>query len=74
VVEAETTVVEAEQGMPGYVAFLEAGTEVKGEFTCSDCAYGVIVTRSLPVCPMCGGSSWEPAPWSPFARSRARGF
>jgi len=53
-----------------YVEFLVAGTAVKGEFACAECAYGVIVTRELPTCPMCGGSSWERAPWSPFGRAR----
>jgi hypothetical protein len=51
--------------------FWRSGTSAKGEFHCSECSYGVIVTRELPTCPMCGGESWERATWSPFARSRA---
>jgi hypothetical protein len=52
-----------------YVEFWEAGEVVKGEFHCSDCGYGVTIVRELPLCPMCGGSSWEQTPWSPFRRS-----
>ena len=53
----------------GFVAFLAAGDVVKGEFHCADCGYGVTVYRALPVCPMCAGSSWEQAPWSPLTRA-----
>jgi rubrerythrin len=52
-----------------YVEFWTAGEIVKGEFHCSDCGYGVTIVRALPLCPMCGGSSWEQAAWSPFRRS-----
>ena len=52
--------------------FWTAGASAKGEFHCAECSYGVIVTRELPTCPMCGGTAWEQATWSPFARSRAR--
>ena len=41
----------------------------KGEFRCAECGYGVAICRELPRCPMCGGVSWEQAPWSPFARA-----
>jgi hypothetical protein len=54
-----------------YVPFWTAGVSAKGEFHCAECSYGVIVTRELPTCPMCGGTAWEQASWSPFARSRA---
>jgi hypothetical protein len=54
-----------------YVAFWATGVSAKGEFHCAECSYGVIVTRELPTCPMCGGTAWEQATWSPFARSRA---
>jgi rubredoxin len=54
-----------------YVEFWTAGATVKGEFHCSDCGYGVTIVRALPLCPMCGGKSWEQTPWSPFSRSRA---
>jgi rubrerythrin len=43
----------------GYVPFYAAGTAAAGEFHCSDCGYGVSVQQQLPVCPMCGGTSWE---------------
>ena len=53
----------------GYVQFWATGESVKGEFHCAECGYGVAVCRELPRCPMCGGESWEQAPWSPFARA-----
>ena len=54
-----------------FVEFLVTGAAVKGEFHCSECGYGVIVSRQLPLCPMCKGESWEQAAWSPFSRSTA---
>jgi hypothetical protein len=53
----------------GYVQFWVTGESVKGEFHCAECGYGIAVCRELPRCPMCGGESWEQAPWSPFARA-----
>jgi rubrerythrin len=53
----------------GYVQFWSTGESVKGEFHCAECGYGIAVCRELPRCPMCGGESWEQAPWSPFARA-----
>jgi rubrerythrin len=53
-----------------YVEFSAAGQQVKGEFHCSECGYGVTVVRKLPLCPMCGGTSWEQSEWSPFTRSQ----
>lgn len=32
----------------------------EGDHRCAGCGYGVSVYRSLPGCPMCGGSSWVP--------------
>lgn len=52
----------------GYVEFLAAGRHAKGEFHCSECGYGVMIVRALPVCPMCGGRSWEQTAWSPFSK------
>jgi ribosomal protein S14 len=52
-----------------FVEFRSAGEAVKGEFHCSECGYGVTIVRALPLCPMCGGSSWEQTTWSPFSRS-----
>ena len=52
-----------------YVQLWAAGEQGKGEYRCSQCAYGVTVYRTLPVCPMCSGSSWEQCAWSPFARA-----
>lgn len=44
---------------PGLVDFAAAGTEAAGEFRCTDCGYGAVVQRTLPPCPMCGGTIWE---------------
>jgi rubrerythrin len=52
-----------------YVRFRAAGENGKGEYRCSECSYGVTVHSTLPVCPMCSGSAWEQAPWSPFTRA-----
>jgi rubrerythrin len=54
-----------------YVKFWPSGSAAKGEFQCSECSYGVIVSKELPQCPMCGGRSWEAAAWSPFRRTEA---
>ena len=55
-----------------YVEFCAAGQTGKGEYRCSECSYGVTVTSTLPVCPMCAGRSWEQAAWRPFSRSGER--
>ena len=52
-----------------FVEFFAAGQSVKGEYHCSDCGYCVTIVRALPLCPMCGGTSWEQSPWSPFSRT-----
>lgn len=52
-----------------YVEFWAAGETVKGEFHCSECGYGVMIVRALPVCPMCGGRTWEQTSWHPFTHS-----
>ena len=54
-----------------YVHFVPAGSNVKGEYHCSECGYGVAIYRTLPRCPMCGGSTWEESTWSPFSRAGA---
>ncbi len=51
-----------------FIEFFAGGAPAKGEFHCSECGYGVTVCTTLPRCPMCGGDSWEQAPWSPFTR------
>lgn len=50
----------------GFVPFFRTGDGVKGEFHCSGCGYGVTICRTLPLCPMCGGQTWEQTAWSPF--------
>jgi rubrerythrin len=52
-----------------FIEFLMAGVRAKGEFHCAECGYGITIVRALPVCPMCGGESWEQSEWSPFARA-----
>jgi rubrerythrin len=52
-----------------FVEFLFAGVQVKGEFHCAECGYGVAIVRELPTCPMCGNETWEQTEWSPFARA-----
>jgi hypothetical protein len=42
-----------------------------GEFHCRSCRYGIVVSRSLPFCPMCGGESWEPSTPRPLGRPAA---
>ena len=29
------------------------------EYRCTGCGYGAILRPALPICPMCGGTSWE---------------
>jgi hypothetical protein len=45
----------------GYVHLLTAGDGARGEFSCAECGYGVMVQRELPSCPMCRGTVWETA-------------
>jgi len=49
---------------------LRAGEPAVGEFRCSGCRYGVSVHRSLPQCPMCGGTAWESTPLLSALRQR----
>jgi rubrerythrin len=55
-----------------YVEFLDTGATAVGEYHCSSCGYGVTVHATLPQCPMCAGTTWEPSAWSPFKRAAAR--
>jgi rubrerythrin len=49
-----------------FVEFWTAGVGAKGEFHCSDCSYSMTVHAALPVCPICGGDTWEQSDWHPF--------
>jgi len=51
-----------------FVAFARAGDGAAGAYHCSGCGYGVTISTTLPLCPMCGGLTWEPAAWTPFSR------
>ena len=59
---------------PGYVEFFATGTAVAGAFRCAECGYGVAVRSVLPICPMCGGRTWEESPRGTYARSSTRPF
>jgi rubrerythrin len=50
----------------GYVEFSGTGDAAVGSFHCAECGYGVTVQRTLPLCPMCGGTAWEQTSWNPF--------
>ena len=62
-------------GMPGqsgtgeYVEFLAAGVRAEGEYHCSECGYGITINARLPICPMCGGQTWEQIDWRPSLRA-----
>ena len=53
----------------GYVEHAATGDTTTGQFQCAGCGYGVSVRRRLPLCPMCGGTAWEPRPAAAFDRS-----
>ena len=36
-----------------------APAAVSREYRCTACGYGAILRPALPICPMCGGTSWE---------------
>lgn len=56
----------------GLAPLLATGEPAVGEFHCSHCGYGVIVQRTLPRCPMCGGMEWEEAGFGALRRRRTR--
>jgi hypothetical protein len=45
----------------GFVELHAAGDPATGSFRCAECGYGVAVSTVLPQCPMCAGTTWEPA-------------
>jgi rubrerythrin len=51
-----------------FVEFMATGVRAKGSFQCTECGYGVVISATLPLCPMCGNAVWEESPWSPFSR------
>jgi hypothetical protein len=55
-----------------YVDFYRAGAAARGAFHCSGCGYGVTVQVTLPHCPMCGGTTWEPVAARMLAHDRQR--
>jgi lipopolysaccharide biosynthesis regulator YciM len=57
------------QSEPRLRAAVDRDVPMRGDFRCRDCGYGVSFVRSLPHCPMCGASAWQPAP-----RPRVRRF
>jgi lipopolysaccharide biosynthesis regulator YciM len=51
----------------GESAPVQAGMRGAGEYRCLECGYGIVTFSLVPACPMCHGSSWEAARWSPFS-------
>lgn len=47
-----------------FAELVTAGAAAGGAFHCATCGYGVAVQATLPQCPMCGGKSWERAPFA----------
>ncbi|HEX3805599.1 MAG TPA: hypothetical protein VHV52_02360 [Gaiellaceae bacterium] len=47
---------------------MTTGATAAGAYHCSSCGYGVTVQSTLPLCPMCGGKTWEAAGWGPVSR------
>jgi hypothetical protein len=45
---------------------VEAGARGAGEYRCLECGYGIVTFSLVPACPMCHGSHWGAANWSPF--------
>jgi predicted RNA-binding Zn-ribbon protein involved in translation (DUF1610 family) len=54
-----------------YVAFHTTEEAATGGFRCSACGYGVVVATVLPLCPMCGGETWEADPSRSLGRFSA---
>ena len=50
---------------------LTTGASVKGQFHCTECGYGVTVSRELPRCPMCAGEEWHQSAWTPISNAPA---
>ena len=50
-----------------FIEFARTGALVTGAYHCSGCGYGVTLQASLPRCPMCSGTTWEPAASSSYA-------
>jgi hypothetical protein len=46
-------------------------TRQLSSFLCSGCGYGARAKIAPERCPMCGGSTWEYAPWRPFSALEA---
>jgi rubrerythrin len=45
---------------------VEAGARGAGEYRCLACGYGIATFSVIPECPMCRGTHWEMARFSPF--------
>jgi rubrerythrin len=54
-----------------YIGFVAAGSRATGQYRCSECGYGITIHATLPVCPMCTGTTWEETTWSPLSNSPA---
>jgi lipopolysaccharide biosynthesis regulator YciM len=56
----------AREATAGESLHVEAGARGAGEYRCLECGYGIVTFSLVPDCPMCHGSGWEIASWSPF--------
>jgi rubrerythrin len=59
---------EGSAGDGDFVEFVVTGAPAAGAYHCSSCGYGITVQAALPRCPMCGGTTWEPAGASPYSQ------
>lgn len=46
------------------------GSTSRMDVRCSACGYGAVVKSMPSRCPMCTGSTWDFADWSPLAAAR----
>ena len=51
-----------------------SGRPVRSDYRCAGCGYGVVAAELPPVCPMCGGSTWDHTEWRPFSQAAADRF
>ena len=49
----------------------DPGSRVRSDYRCGSCGYGVVAVDLPLLCPMCGSSTWNHAPWRPFSYAAA---
>jgi hypothetical protein len=55
-----------------FVELVKTGAPAAGAFHCCGCRYGITIQAKLPLCPMCGGTTWERTPSGPDRSERVR--